>query len=655
MPQQNWFEQNAPKPKGNWFEENAPDKDPTHGSSAGGRYTAQKTGQPVEPLGVRESFEQHLAPQDEAGSGIVGRLKNAVKGTAAGLIVPVLHPIKTALSMAESAPATTPYGVPTIGPTGNIQRDVVNIQQKEKKLAEQEQRGKEELEEFKKHPVYDIAGQVGPPLVTHLAGEAIDMAHTPGKFKESVRKMVNVDRKAIMDNVRKEAEKAHEAAEDIKQHNTDLDVQRTRRGELEKNVQQRTESVNARRQEIQTKAFNVNKEHWDNLRKTLGEKETDIGPLQDVVEFAAKKADPTSSPIFKSILRTDAPEIRPVTIDGAKIGPENSRYAELYQATWGEPPPIEDELGRVDFDRLQRWYTFLNDKMFAGGRLEPGTRQALKLTRNSVNELMQKIAKENGAEDELQAARQSHQNYQEAFGGQKNKPRSAAERNERRGNPKAYEARKEQEDVARVAKYDPRYAADYAEQVKARHQLETFPTEKAIRGSLKPPNELPVIDPTQIRENIIRAAATRWTTTSQYQVRRIAQSAIAPIVGLAVGSYFGHPAFGTAVGAVAMEMMPKIAASVIESDKVLNWLKETPIADVNALRTLPHADQLLIMDSITQIAKAAAERGKPVTIGKDAKYFMSPKSLAIIAAANARPNTPSEAKKRAEEVKRGNQ
>jgi hypothetical protein len=155
----------------------------------------------------------------------------------------------------------------------------------------------------------------------------------------------------------------------------------------------------------QTAQSEVDKAYAPVHSATAGIK-TPLAPLKAVVDVAKSQADPTSSPIFKSIINegdsvssTDGVLIvdgqyRPVFSGGKQILFSDPNFAEAYESQYKEPPPLVG--GETDFPRLQRWYTYINSKIYGGGRLEYGTYNALKMTRDAIADSMRSITDASG-------------------------------------------------------------------------------------------------------------------------------------------------------------------------------------------------------------------------------------------------------------------
>ena len=95
-----------------------------------------------------------------------------------------------------------------------------------------------------------------------------------------------------------------------------------------------------------------------------------------------------------------------VLVDGKDISESDPNYPKYYEKQYGSPPPLNGANGAMtNYPRLQRWYTYITNKIYGGARLESGSYNALQMVRNSINDAMHDIAKQSGDVDDPGASR----------------------------------------------------------------------------------------------------------------------------------------------------------------------------------------------------------------------------------------------------------
>ena len=212
--------------------------------------------------------------------------------------------------------------------------------------------------------------------------------------------------KKVKEHNARVAEKHKTASEQIEREREasehELELRRSEEANLHTASEELHEKVAKAEQTAQSE---VDKAYAPVHSATAGIK-TPLAPLKAVVDVAKSQADPTSSPIFKSIINegdsvssTDGVLIvdgqyRPVFSGGKQILFSDPNFDEAYEAQYKEPPPLVG--GETDFPRLQRWYTYINSKIYGGGRLEYGTYNALKMTRDAIADSMRSITDASG-------------------------------------------------------------------------------------------------------------------------------------------------------------------------------------------------------------------------------------------------------------------
>jgi len=433
------------------------------------RYARDSASDPNRAVGLRERIDIALAPGEERTLKEKGIA--ALKGTAAGLVQPFVHPVETAVSQGEAvlASGVAPGGM--YPATTSIRPEDIEANRQAQIAAQQE--FAEQGAEARRHPVYTVAGVVGPPLVTAgitkvapripvvrgaveglrgLREGAKERIRTGaqtliGAGERPVREAVEAkigqagkEREKALQTARKEAAAYQKKVEEAKAETAKTMEAHRDAARVDSSIAETSKEVDERVAKAKTKAKEDNDAEWEGVRANTAEIEGPIGPLKQVVETAKEQADPTSSPLFRSILKTGEGafdeagrpvvngQARSVVVDGRPVPISDKNYPLYYEMQYGEPPPVNGPGGTTNFSRLQRWYTYLNDRMYSGGRLEAGTYRALKMTKDAIADAMRSITDKAGEVPDPKnpgkkisvtsmwdRARKSHQNMMEAF------------------------------------------------------------------------------------------------------------------------------------------------------------------------------------------------------------------------------------------------
>ena len=123
-----------------------------------------------------------LAPQEQPESGFMDRAGEFVKGAAAGIVNPILHPLDTLESMGRGivASGTTGAGYPTVAPTGNRATDAANLQNQQNAQIQASTQGAQMLTQ---HPAY-MAGSIAGPAAAGYGISKISPEVLTGKAQD---------------------------------------------------------------------------------------------------------------------------------------------------------------------------------------------------------------------------------------------------------------------------------------------------------------------------------------------------------------------------------------------------------------------------------------------------------------------------------------
>lgn len=440
---------------------------------------------------------------------------------------------------------------------------------------------------------------------------------------------------------------------------------------LEKDITDKSAELNDRIQNAEKKAKIDVDNDWDVVRKKNLGQSTDITKLQQATERAADQADPMTSALFKRIIKgeqadlpalartssavtyvdtagnaIDRQAMSPARFDdmlakgeiksqpvSETVMPDDPGYGDLYQAQYGEPPPIGGGPGQ--FDRLQRWYSYATNKMYGGGRVESGLFNAYKMVRSAINDAMQDITQQTGSTGDLAKARKSHQEKMEAFSDNPNEPTTAASAYQREVTPEYTKEQGLLDKAKKLERYDPNIVTTGDAIRSARVRLSKLKSEDAARGMIKaapqppepkslpqapteehygappkppdfpkepkPPSVKPYPEPkgrpevpeaedfTPERRAELEKNIKKFGATGQWAWRLILGTAGEIGAGLIGG---GNSAavgrFGS--GLIVGQGLMRLFSNIMRHDKILDWMANPSKEDIEIINTLPEYD-----------------------------------------------------------------
>jgi hypothetical protein len=454
----------------------------------------------------------------------------------------------------------------------------------------------------------------------------------------------------------------------------------------EQQVEQETAEFRKRIDDAKTKAETDNKVAWDDVRAKTAGHSTDISNLQQIAERAAEQADPATSALFKRIIKGEQPTLPTLTrtstavkyIDSAgnavdrqamspvsfdqkvasgefktapiteTVTPDDPGYGDLYERQFGEPPPVGG--GPAQFNRLQRWYSYISNKMYGGGRVEGGLYNSYKVVRDAINDAMQDIAKQANATAELEKARKLHTEKMEAFSDSPNEPATVASAYEKKIVPESVKETTEAEWGKKLERYDPQITRLAESITRAKEGLKKLPSEEEARRMVKPipappdsaplpekpvaPPPVPYAEPHANQplpkapniqaENLkfINEGLRRYGKVGGWVLRTIVGGAE---LGLSHGdlSVFGE---NMLLGQAAVTVLTR----ALRSPSMLDWLARPLVEDIKVISTLPPAEAMRMREAI----KALADEEKRVDPSK-AKIKIAPAMAAFLAGKSA--------------------
>ena len=496
--------------------------------------------------------------------------------------------------------------------------------------------------------------------------------------------------------------------------------------------------------DAEKKANTDNDAAWDKVRSKTAGHSTDISQLQKTTEIAADQADPATSALFKRIIKGEQPTLPPLTrasrairyVDSAgnpvdpmtmgaptlegkvksgeikvehiteTINPDDPGYGDLYEKQFGEPPPVGG--GPAQFNRLQRWYSYIQDKMYSGWVSDGHLYKAYGIVRDAINDAMQDIAQQANATADLDNARKLHTEKMETFHDSPNEHQTNASKSLRDQTPEQVAEKARAERLKKVARYDPTILDTAKKIEESQKRLKGMKTEDQLRESLKQPIPPPSLDhpddayrlkpepepftgkpverdePTGPRKHDPEGK-TLWAedtlkdkmpladyakmkrgglkhfqkTIREYGLRRAMYASFTSVPAAVVTSFLGHPG----VAALEATVGPSVLvgshwlADLMDKPGVAAWVEKVTPKDVAEFDKLPPEQKALFTQDMRDLADAAAKKGKPVSpaltrfLSKPVVKWGTRAAGGYAGVANANRPSIEEVKKQAEELR----
>ena len=501
-----------------------------------------------------------------------------------------------------------------------------------------------------------------------VADKAEDLIKNFGKESDKVRtkndEITEQNKQTKLEALRKRKaeEEAHAAkTAEVRQHNDAVLLARKKRAETKQKLEAESKELDQKRVDAEKKATGETNTAFNTVRDVTAGYSTDISHLQKVTEIAADQADPATSALFKRIIKGEQPNLPTLTratkviryvdqagnpVDPMTMGaptlegkiqrgevlvehvtetlnPEDEGYDDLYESQYGEPPPIGG--GPAQFNRLQRWYSYISNRMYGGGKVEGGLYHSYKMVRRAINDAMIDITNQVGnvpdpfdpnktvtATSLLDTARKLHTRKMETFSDSPNEPATVSSKWLQETTPEYVKNKARKERLAKVAEYDPSVipASENVENLRA--GLDALQKDEPLRDQIKqnpPPLEpAPKVeqepltkfpDGTEVpRENLeyINRGLRRYGRAGQWVVRMIFGG------GLEIATHGTASIFGGTMlfGQVAISLL----TDALRKPTVLSWLAK------------PSAEELKMIDSLNP-DDAARLRQALVTLAAD--------------------------------------
>lgn len=483
-----------------------------------------------------------------------------------------------------------------------------------------------------------------------------------------------------------EATAAHQTeAQRVAQENQAAEQTLGLRQQSESDLQGKTDAYYAKEDQVKATAKAQNDQNWNAWRAKVGDSEVDVQPVRDTIERVSAQF-----PEVKQILKDSAPSEEDLSATNLQYISDRRNFMKQYGYGTDYDTLAPDRKMQVD-DMMSRmglqpedagvaidsskpltikqvhdlktqigWKVFRNE-------YPPNVTGAMKQVLKSLDQTEARASVTAGAVDELNAARQSHQQFQEAFGRSRPKRAVEGELRKKGANPEAYSQKEEDARLAAVSKYDPSLATDYQSIVELRKNTKGLPTEQQLRKGVKQPPEAPLpieakaipgpevrerpaapklqaprqvdllasptVDLKQVAAKAIETRAKNWGTFNARDVGILASSILAePIMKLLGGAPQG-PMSLLPAAAIAYEGGKYGASRFLNKPGVIEWLSRTPQAELDVINKIPGADKVTIVNGMTDAALDSAKNGKPVRLSPQARQLLGPENVAKIVAA----------------------
>lgn len=478
--------------------------------------------------------------------------------------------------------------------------------------------------------------------------------------------------KASQENAKAQQEHAVESqrvAEENKAAEHTLDLRKN----TEQELQQKTDAYFAKEDAVKEKVKAANDEKWNAWREKIGDAEVDMQPVRDTIERVS-----ASFPEVKQILKDTAPSESEMTAanqqyvsdrsnfmkqygygtDYETLAPERKTQVDAMMDRMGLHP----EEGGVNIDaatpmsikQLHDLKTQVGWKVFRH-EYPPNVTGAMKQVLKSLDQAEARASIEHGAIDELESARRSHADYQDAFGRSKTKRSFEGEARKKGANPDAYTQKEEDSRLQAVAKHDPSLVDAHNELKGLREKLKGLPKEEALRKGIKqipsapepvqakikeahelpagkpvpPLPEKPTVDLQRVSRDAIAQKAKNWGSFNARDIGILASG----YLGGFLESLFHGRGLELPVAVTAYEGGKYAASRALNKPSVVKWLSQTPPGELEALRKIPGVDKVKVMNGLTQVAVDSANDGYPVHLSPSARQFLGPANIARIMAA----------------------
>jgi len=537
--------------------------------------------------------------------------------------------------------------------------------------------------------------------------------------------------KAVKEHNARVAERHKVASEKIQREREASEHALELRRAEEANLETAAKEQDQKYADAEKKANSDNDAAWDKVRSKTAGHSTDISQLQKTTEIAADQADPATSALFKRIIKGEQPTLPSLTrasrairyVDSAgnpvdpmtmgpatledkvksgeykvehvteTINPDDPGYGELYEKKFGEPPPVGG--GPAQFNRLQRWYSYIQNKMYSGWVSDGHLYKAYGMVRDAIDDAMQDIAQQANATADLDNARKLHTEKMEAFHDSPNEPQTVASKSLREQTPEQVAAKARAERLKKVARYDPSILDTSKRIEEIQTRLKGMKTEDELRKSLPkhiPPPSLdhpiesyrlkpepepftgkPVehetkgktiwqeeklkdktapVDYAKIKAEELKKFQK---TTREYGLKRAIYASFTSIPAAIVTAMLGKPKVALLEATVGPAVLvgSQILANLMDKPEVVAWVEKVTPKDTAEFDKLPPEQKSLFTQDMMDLADAA--RKKNIKVSPSLTKWLATNGVrravgGYAGVTGANPPSPQELKKQADEL-----
>ena len=288
----------------------------------------------------------------------------------------------------------------------------------------------------------------------------------------------------------------------------------------------------------------------------------------------------------------------------------------------------EEGTGGISYSDLQGYYSELGREL-SKGTLPGDVYSAYDVMHDAIGEQMQEIADSQGAGEQLHDARAYWKRMKQTFG----RPPSAtdvASTTLKEVAPEYIEQQTRANRLRNLGYFDPEIprtaeAIDHLrESLKGPVPKEpmgpTVPTVKPLKAV-----ETPEVNTKQVREQLLRKWVASGEKISVWRMSFMLSGGLSSLFT----TLYGKPELAMAeLGAgIAYGVGPSMVAKLAERPAIREWLTRPPSDELQALRQLPHADKIRVVDTLNKIVQQSQKTAKPIKV--------SPKLSTILGMASA--------------------
>jgi hypothetical protein len=377
-----------------------------------------------------------------------------------------------------------------------------------------------------------------------------------------------------------------------------------------------------------------------------GEPLEPAAPLLEAVNVAQNnilRGIPETVPIFRSILKLDEETSQLATLREQVMQGQGmtGRYADLRPEQKAVVDDIAQRYGTdvseaqpVTWGKLQRIKTAADTAIRARGT-QPIIKEALSGVRDTVVDMMGRMAESRGATAEWQDARKFYSEWRDDFH-KRTGPRGSASpiaqtldavdskyiresllrtEEEGTGDNRAVDI------LRKYPQFGGTEAADLVQQmsetkkgiIKPSGEPKLKPTKPVPEGPTLRPPELkslpqkvpkPEVDAAQVARKALEQKAKSWGAFNARDIGIIASSVLlGPIIKmLGVGELSEGASNLLPYAAIAYEGGKYVASRALRNPQVISWLEKAPPEEIRALSNIPGADKVKIINGITESA-----------------------------------------------------